>query len=249
MSEFAPMPTALAEQLQPLPQELGVRGNQARLNLARKGLFVFSGLTREIVSSTGIMAQQPHITEFCPNDSNRFGSIQRAEGWVKKHGGRAFFPLMRYVGEREFDFSSMSPTQLELMVDGVHPDVCRQVGSGWTGHEPSEQKKTAMPFTFAERLSQETKGQRASVDYAVMIVAGTAAMHGVAEIGCQTWKSNNASNTYERAGFHFVPGTEETAMRPTLVRPGPEKVEDVRLFMAFDPAMLDTPMPRDLLAA
>jgi hypothetical protein len=249
MSEFAPMPTALVAELQPLPEDLGVRGNQARVNLARKGLFVFAGMTREIVASTGIIAQQPHVAEYCPNDVNRHGTIERTQLWLPKHGGRAALPLMKYDGVEPFNFADLVDEELTDLSQVIDPAKCRQVGMGWTGHEPSEQKKTGMYSTFAERIAIELKGQRASVDYAVAIVAGSTALYGTDEIGCQTYKSNRASHGYELAGFSFVPGTEEEVMRPTLVRPGPEKVPDARLYMAYNHDLLDVPMPPDLIAA
>jgi hypothetical protein len=229
-----PIPNTFANQLEALPRDLGPRGNQARMRLAERGVFVPWGLTEAVRQAMADIGEQPHVRPFYPNDVKRFGTPPGAETWVAKHGGRLVMPLVEYLDD--FD-----PEQLALADPAtLDPKDMRIVGSGWVGEEPNEAKVTGQRNTFAERLSSEVCGQGFAADYAIVLVAGGVAMGAKGGVGCQTYESNHAGKAYTAAGFVHLPEADRPCMRPL---PDGTEVPDVRQHYAYDMWMLNVPQP------
>jgi hypothetical protein len=173
------------------------------------------------------MATQPHIVEYCPNDSTRFGTEPAVRKWVGKNGGRQVMALSK------------------IQANGDR----RPIGYGWEGMGECEELPDN-PITFAVRLGKEGIGQGLAVPFTTLIVAGSAALSGAnpKKVGLETWGSNKAVGVYEKAGF--VPVFSKQDVRPTLHPVGTvvngavvfagefkgraaNMVEDTRFYMAY----------------
>lgn len=190
---MAQFPDAFAEQMQPLPQDLGSQAaNDAARSLAERGFIVEAGITPYLAGAIGQMATQSHIVEYCPNDSTRFGTEAAVRKWVGKNGGRQVLAISK------------------IQENGNR----RPIGWGWEGMSACEELPDN-PITFAVRLGEEGTQQGLAVPFTMLIVAGSAALSGAnpREVGLETWGSNKAVGVYEKAGFVAVTSRED--VRPT----------------------------------
>lgn len=200
----------------PLKENLGNRGNAARDSLAEKGFVVASGVTQYFAGGISLMAQQPHIAEYCPGDqtTRRFATRASTAAWLRR--GRVMFLLLDQA-------------------NGPHESDLQLAGYAWTGEGSCEQLPDH-PITSAYRLGQRALGRGLSRDFIQTVVGATDAQYAEGKgIGLETWQSNHAASVYQDAGFELV-AQGEPEMRPTL---DPEAadglVKDVRLYMAYCP--------------
>lgn len=193
-----------ANEVAPLPNQLDAAANSARRRLMEKGFVVGAGLTRSYAGAISVMAKQPHIEEMCPRDARtRFATEETTADWLGKGGGRNVFLLLKNAGS----------TGLRL------------AGYGWTGAE-SNPVVPGGETTFAVRIGNEGRGQRAASDFSRLIIAGSAALYGTKRTWLETYQGNSSAvGAYLSAGFEpFIdhdgqPVTKITA-RPTLHEPG-----------------------------
>lgn len=191
---MANFPDTFAEQLQPLPDDLGEAGNAAAAALAEKGFVVMAGLTRNYVGALTIMAAQRETREYCPKDPTeaRFATEESTEKWLSKNGGRGMFLLLERLGDDALDLA----------------------GYGWTGLEESEEVPGG-ETTFAIRIGEHSQGLGLATPFTKLIVAGSARLFGARNIWLETWKGNGkAVGAYNSAGFAKL-DVEKDDYRPT----------------------------------
>jgi len=216
---MASFPNAYIEQTQPLEPNLDTFGNAALDRLHAKGYEVTTGLTRYYAGAISIMAQQPHIGEYCPKDPTvaRFGTEQSTERWLQKGGGRATFLLLSQVIDKE-----------DILGHKLQ-------GYGWTGYEPNE-TLPQHPITSAYRLGASALGKHVAGDFIQTVVSGTHKLYAPNDgIGLETWQSNHAAGLYLKVGFVIQSQTHQIIeRRPTIDPKAPDgSVEDTRLYMAY----------------
>lgn len=198
-------PTGFSADLQPLPVDLGERGNEARARLAARGFIVVAGHTEYTAGTVSAIARQPHIKDkMCPKDptEKRFGSLGSTREWLKKGGGRAMFLLAR-VATGGVELNIDKPVQDQVVVEGY----------GWTGNEPCD-KLPNNPTTFAVRVGENALGNRAAEPFTTLIITGSAALYGATGFGLETWEDNTkAVAAYEAAGWQLENRAENEERR------------------------------------
>ena len=187
-------PTELQANVQPLPEAI----DQAELH--ERGLYVVNGLTAALGAQLVERSREPHIVEYCPNDSGgRFGDLQRIAKWQSK--GRLALPLVRGLGNGALELA----------------------GFGWMGPGTPGEDEPPIPgaeTTFAIRLYQGAFGQGNALPYTRAILAANQAISGDSGVWLEAWGDNEpAVRTYEHAGFQRVaevPGTRHGKEYPRV---------------------------------
>jgi hypothetical protein len=206
-------PNTFADNMRPLPENLGEIGAATAAELAERGFVVEAGLTPYLAGAIGQIATQEHIKEYCPKDETaaRFESEASTAEWLTKNGGRAMFGIGRVLG------------------NGSR----RWVGYGWTGPEESEELSDCH-VTFAVRLGKEGLGNGLAVPFTKLIVIGSAALYGARDIGLETWASNKAAKKYEDAGFIFVGSEKEKENERSTLRAVGDVIMGHEVYLAED---------------
>lgn len=216
-------PDTFAEHTTPLPlDKMGTRAADAAAELALHGFEVHTGLTPEHAKSMSLIAQQPSIREYCPNDStNQFATPESTDAWLREGD-----ETLHMYGRGVF-----------LLLHWGDADTAQLAGYGWTGPEASDRVPGGQ-VTFAVRMNEAFQGNRAARPFTTLILAGSAALYGAKSVWLEAWGSNTrATRTYEDAGFLHHPDASEFAVRPS-VKHGPQ-VPDVRLFMSVPDELLN----------
>lgn len=171
-------PTTFMAELAPLPAAI----EQSALH--QKGLYVGQGLTQDLAQQLVDRSREPHIVEYCPNDSaQRFKSVDAIKEWLAQ--GRLALPLVkkRSGAWQLVGFGWLGPKQ--LVVDG-HPVANATI-------------------TFSFRLYNEALGQGNALPYLHTLLASHAAQYGNNGVWLEAWSDNApAIRTYQKAGFTTV---------------------------------------------
>ncbi len=172
-------PKTPALRVMQLPESL----DQSELN--DKGLYVYQSLIIPLTRQLIKFSKQPHIVEYCPNDSGgRFHNLYRAAKWQNK--GRLALPLVSRVGKHAL--------KLE--------------GFGWMGPQMPGKKEpeiSGAKTTFAIRLYEDAVGKHNSLPYTLAILQAHNMFFGNEGVWLEAWGDNvSALKTYERAGFQKV---------------------------------------------
>lgn len=197
-------PTDFANEPTVLKGNLGTRGDEALQFLEERGFVVLAGLTREHVKAISLMANEPHIKEYCPNDctNSRFADEDSTQKWLD--GGRGVFLLAKKINQNY-----------------------EPVGYGWVGTKKTDEIPGG-ETTFALRLGQAGLGQGLSEPFSAAVLEGAKKLYGASKIWLETWGSNEAAvHVYKKLGFKLI--NQKPGKRPT-VKDG--EVDDTRLFMA-----------------
>ncbi len=203
MTDF---PNSFADETKPVPSVgLGQPAVEAVQQLAAKGYEVHFGLTPELAQALTVMARQPSIQTYCPNDSGRRFTNQAAAGhWLAKR--RGMFLLLKRTDDSKL----------------------RLAGYGWAGNETS----SLVPggeTTFALRVGEAGQGQGLATPFAWLIVAASAVLYGAQNMWLETWGSNGgAVHVYHKIGFINV--VEVPGQRPL---PDGRAVDDSRIYMSL----------------
>jgi hypothetical protein len=225
---MAHFPKTLVEQVQPITEDIGERGNDALARLNERGFTVARGLTPYYAGSLAVISQQDHIREYCPRDTaERFPTPPAIEKWHAKKDGRAPFLLLSDV--------MYKGAPIGEAIDGY----------GWSGTEPCEALPDH-PITTAYRLARRGLRQGLFGDFVQVVTSATNTFYAEGEgIGLETWFSNEkAVGAYEEVGYELL-DTGEVELRPTLNPglPGAHMTDkglmapDHRLYMGY-PAQL-----------
>jgi hypothetical protein len=196
---MAHFPKTLVEQVQPITEDIGERGNIALARLNERGFTVARGLTPYYAGSLAVASQQKHIREYCPRDAQeRFPTPEAIEKWHAKKEGRAPFLLLSdviYKGE-----------PIGKAVDGY----------AWSGTEPCDFLPDH-PITTAYRLTERGLRQGLFPDFVQVATSATNTFYTDGEgIGLESWDSNKkAIGAYEYTGYELL-HTGEVELRPTL---------------------------------
>jgi hypothetical protein len=228
-SPFEPYPTTFAAELQPLPADLGVIGNQSVSTLAEKDYVVMTGLPREYAGDIATMGSEQGIVKYCYKDETdkRFATEESTGLWLGKGDpevgiGRSTFLLMKDLGDKGLQLA----------------------GYGWTGYEAPEPPEEAndqerelfavvmkgLKTTFAVRIGQDHAGNGLAVPFTNLITIGSNVKHGAKDFWLETWKSNHAAGVYAKAGWEKMP--IEIAAKRKDVRSG-TKIDDIRTFYSY----------------
>ncbi len=189
----------------------GQTSRQDIADLAAKGYEVHVGLTPAFAEQIIVMAREPDIREYCPNDiGKRFVDLAAAEQWLTK--GRAVFLLLKR-----------------------NPDGLRLAGYGWAG-AATDERVPGGTITFAIRVGELGHGQKLATPYCRLIVNGAAVLYEARDIWGEAWGSNRAAlHVYHKVGFEEV--LTVAAARPTAAG---GTLEDTRVFMRLPNDRLDT---------
>lgn len=199
-----PFPDSYVSELRPLPAEqVSEDGRAAIESLRTKGYEVQAGLTPEYADAIAVMALEPSIKEYCPNDSgSRFINRQTTAEWLSKK--RATFLLLNKSDDGQFELA----------------------GYGWVGAK----QNSLIPggeTTFSLRVSENHQGKGLASPFSVSMLAAATAIYGAKHMWLETWESNGgAVHIYHKIGFQDVASKQEE--RPTATG---QMVADTRLFM------------------
>ena len=213
MAEF---PSGFVKQPEILEDQLGQLGSVALRGLKDLGYEVAVGLNEYYAGAISVMARQPHIVEYCPNDSTpkRFASLSSTGKWLEKDGGRATF----------------------LLLEGPGPlDNYQLIGYGWTGYDPRA-RFIDYPITSACRLGDSGLGRGLAADFIQVVVSATHTLYSQEALGLETWLSNRAVSIYKKLGFFALESVEnlKEEWRPTLRPDAPNGLtRDKRLHMGY----------------
>ena len=189
-----PYPTKFLEGTQALlPERMQQEDRDALAALAEHEYEIRYGLTAAYAGSVAVLAREPHIVKYCPEDSTaeRFDTIPDAENWLERSGGRAVFLLLK-DDER----------------------VQRLAGYGWTG--PMAAGEEADPATeFAFRIGEASKGHHLARPFGNLILAASRSMHGAHDFRAVTWRSNEpALRAMLRMDFDIYDKVKEKRLHP-----------------------------------
>ena len=199
-----PFPDSYVSELRPLPAEqVSEDGRAAIESLRTKGYEVQAGLTPEYADAIAVMALEPSIKEYCPNDSgSRFINRQTTAEWLSKK--RATFLLLNKSDDGQFELA----------------------GYGWVGAK----QNSLIPggeTTFSLRVSENHQGKGLASPFSVSMLAAATAIYGPKHMWLESWESNGgAVHIYHKIGFQDVASKQEE--RPTATG---QMVADTRLFM------------------
>lgn len=197
-------PERLDEQTIPIDQQVqDSLSREALAQLQQKGFVVHSGLTAAYADAITVMAQEPAIKEYCPNDSlYRFTDRAAVERWLTKR--RAVFLLLK-----------QDAAGLQL------------AGYGWSGLEASDHVPDGRT-TFAIRIGQLGQGQGLATAFAQIIINASVSLYGASNFWLETWASNTAAvHVYQKIGFQQLDevSSERASHGGTI--------PDTRLFMTL----------------
>lgn len=173
---MAAYPTELPKNVRVLPEAV----EQSQLN--ERGLFVIEGLDVSLAEQLVEVSRQPHVVEYCPNDSiKRFGSVDQVVNWQAK--GRLALPLVKKAGDGALQLA----------------------GFGWMGAgEPGDDEPTipGAKTTFAIRLYENAVGQGNALPYTRAILQANSILFGNSGVWLEAWGDNAAAlRSYEQVGF------------------------------------------------
>lgn len=249
-----PLPTDFADQFEVLQvsPDLTPQANDAITAAAAHGFVAATGLQRARAGDITVMAAEPHIREFCPNDESRFGSEPQMVRWLQQ--GRKMVGLYAV-----HDVISVSLNE----ADSLTPADVQQAACGWYGLArqmvtTAYRVGTVGQWLAAERRFDEHDRFKLGLPLGEIVTA-VALRDGVmpGQLSLETWASNSGANRlYDQMRYRqpdwFKP---EPADRPTLrpvgdvitvpglgertVRYDQELqtavVEDLRLFKTYQP--------------
>lgn len=203
---------------------LGLLGDEALKKLNAKGYEVADGLSSDYAAAISIMAQQPHIVEYCPKDttSSRFAGRASTEKWLQKAGGRAVFLLLEKLESEDQDLN------------------LRLAGYGWTGYEITPTYEE-YPVTSAYRLGMNHLGKGLASAFTQVVISATYHLYSKESLGLETWLSNKAVHIYNQLGFFALASIDELEeeWRPTLQPDVPNGlILDKRLHMGYPDSKL-----------
>lgn len=169
-------PTALADEVTPLPQI-----PQEELN--KNGLFVVQGLTAALAEQLVERSKEPPVVEMCKNDAGtRFKDVDAVARWQTKQ--RLSLPLVSRAAVGN---------DLELM------------GFGWMGPGKPGKEEPHIPgaeVTFAVRLYSGATGQGNAPHYTRAILDTHDYHFGNEGVWLEAWGDNTrALEAYEANGF------------------------------------------------
>jgi hypothetical protein len=198
---MAHFPNTFAEELMPLPEDLGEVGNAALERIRAVNFDVKAGLTIDAASQMVAYSKDEAVREYCPNDAqSRFSSLASTQSWLKKHGGRGVLLMTKQVS-----------ASTELVAE-----------AGWEGLTSDDPEGEV---TFAVRAYELARGKRLTEDFSRVVIAASAVLYGVdskRQLALETWRSNIAAGKiYGRIGFeetHDVLDKRET-LKPTAQQP------------------------------
>lgn len=218
-----PYPTALAEDLTFLTPDMGLgeRADAALADLHEHGFVAAAGLTEYHAGSLAVIAAEPHIVEYCPNDKKRFGTLAATAKWVGKGGGRGMVGIYTVEGNNGEPLSAAD-------IENITSQDVHMVADGWSGYDLNKHIPGA-DITTAYRSSRE--GQELArarrngpedkfglgMPLGELVIASGVSLYGVdpRQISLETWDSNEkAVALYERLGF--VHRASHYDIRPTL---------------------------------
>jgi hypothetical protein len=194
-----------------VPERMQEEDRDAIESLAHNGYEVKYGLTAGYAGSIAVMAMEPEIAQFHPDDHmERFTTIDDTERWLEY--GRAVFLLLKH-GEY----------------------VPKLAGYGWTS--PQQNPAYSRSEThFAMRISeQEETGVEVFSDWKLvaapfgrLIIAASRDMHGAHDFWLETWQQDPTRFAYDEIGFKVIGN-----FRSKRAGPSHENIEDTRLFMTM----------------
>jgi hypothetical protein len=223
-------PNTLAPNLQFLlpGRGLGERADVSLEALHQRGFVAAVGLTARHATTTAVMAHEPHVVEFCPNDKETRFPAEKVKKWIGKGGGRGFVAIYDVPENKG---ASLRISDVACLTD---EDVAQNAW-GWSGfetspHIPGVNVTTAYrvgaagrQLAYERRTGPEDKFKLGK-PLGELVIATAVDLYGAdpSKIWLETWKSNRvAVGLYEAIGFERV-NEVEGEERPTLQPLGSE---------------------------
>lgn len=242
-------PKQLAVDFHPLApgSGLGEQADEAIHLLAEHGFVAAVGVHQRHIGELAVMARQPHIVEYCPNDPGRFGDAIKVQNWL--HKGRAMVGLYATKWDRQLD---------EAQLPDITSRQVIQVAYGWFGPETNKHIPDAGITTAyrvgesGRRLARESRLDasdkfKLGLPLGRLVVSVATNMYAIEPdtISLETWESNGANALYDILGFVQPEGVEPVEdVRPTL-KPVGTVVNGHTVFLGEDKNGQPTNMVKD----